>query len=448
QSAKPAPVPPESAAGESLLDTLEGYWWALALVMLAVVGVIAARFVRAQRAAQFDDSLGRLAVAGAEAVEASPPSRGFASRGFASGESPMRATEPASLEPGFVVEESGTHERPRLSLGAAEAAPARHVTADETISSETAINLDQGDPLAEADFHMAYGLYDQAADLIRISIAREPERRDLKLKRLEVFFVWGNKEQFLQAAHELAGTRAEAAPGEWEKILIMGKQLAPDDVLFSGAAAVSGATAGGVDLDLEGGQQRVDFDLVGEPGTGQAMPGVDLDFGSALGDFESTAESPAHGSDRTATTRQMTAKLTQDTAMLTPDFGADAEAPTVEQPRRRASPEEPVSGTGTWKLDAGDLEEALAQRHAEAENGRDATSQTARLDALDLHTSTMDAQKIDFDLGESDVAHAGNGSGLDLDLGGVTTPDAAFTSTQKLSADDLALPDIEPVTKS
>src|SRR5204862_4220886 len=115
QSAKPAPVPPESAAGESLLDTLEGYWWEIALAMLVVVGVIAARFVRAQRAAQFDDSIGRLAVAGAEAVEASPPSRGFASGGFASGEPPMRAIEPASREPGFVVEESGTHERPPLS---------------------------------------------------------------------------------------------------------------------------------------------------------------------------------------------------------------------------------------------------------------------------------------------------------------------------------------------
>ena len=136
---------------------------------------------------------------------------------------------------------------------------------DETISSETAINLDQGDPLAEADFHMAYGLYDQAADLIRIAISREPERRDLKLKLLEVFFVWGNKEQFLQTARELAETRADAAPGEWEKILIMGKQLAPEDPLFSGSGAVSGAAAGGVDLDLEGGQSRVDFDLLGEP---------------------------------------------------------------------------------------------------------------------------------------------------------------------------------------
>ncbi len=36
----------------------------------------------------------------------------------------------------------------------------------QTLSSQTVINLDQADPIAEADFHMAYGLYDQAAELI------------------------------------------------------------------------------------------------------------------------------------------------------------------------------------------------------------------------------------------------------------------------------------------
>ena len=108
---------------------------------------------------------------------------------------------------------------------------------DETISSDTAINLDQGDPLAEADFHMAYGLYDQAADLVRIAIQREPQRRDLKLKLLEVFFVWGNKEQFLTMARELADTRAGSEAGEWEKIVIMGKQIAPEDHRCSPMAA-------------------------------------------------------------------------------------------------------------------------------------------------------------------------------------------------------------------
>ncbi len=137
------------------------------------------------------------------------------------------------------------------------------------------INLDQGDPLAEADFHMAYGLYDQAADLIRIAISREPERRDLKLKLLEVFFVWGNKEQFLQTARELAESRAEAAPGEWEKIVIMGKQLAPEDPLFAGGARVSGAAAGGVDLDLEGGQRpRRLRSAPGAPGAARARASI------------------------------------------------------------------------------------------------------------------------------------------------------------------------------
>src|SRR6185437_3310666 len=110
----------------------------------------------------------------------------------------------------------------------------------------------------------------QAAYRMRFAISRGPARRDLKLKLLEVFFVWGNKDQFLQTARELAESRTDAAPGEWEKILIMGKQLAPEDPLFSSGGAVTGAAAGGVDLDLEGGQSRVDFDLLGEGAPGEA----------------------------------------------------------------------------------------------------------------------------------------------------------------------------------
>ena len=214
---------------------------------MAVAGYFGFKTWRSRRQSEFDDSLSRLAVAGASSAE----------RGFAAGDTaPMRPAGGEDPEGAFLVEESGTHQRPRFGAASAAPAAARHVsTSDETISSEAAINLDQGDPLAEADFHMAYGLYDQAADLIRIAINREPNRRDQNLKLLEVYFVWGNTEQFLQAAHELAATRAEAAPGEWEKIVIMGKQPVLDDPLFAGGGT-TGATAGGVDLDLEGGQSR------------------------------------------------------------------------------------------------------------------------------------------------------------------------------------------------
>ena len=77
------------------------------------------------------------------------------------------------------------------------------MTVEDTLSGDGPASIESGDPLAEADFHMAYGLYDQAADLVQLAIKREPQRRDLKLKLLEIFFVWGNSDRFLELAREL-----------------------------------------------------------------------------------------------------------------------------------------------------------------------------------------------------------------------------------------------------
>src|SRR5208282_4730218 len=162
---------------------------------------------------------------------------------------------------------------------------------DDTMSSESAVNLDQGDPLAEADFHMAYGLYDQAADLVRIALEREPERRDLRLKLLEIYFVWGNKDAFLQAAKALEATRDRAPAGEWDKIVIMGKQICPEEPLFATSAG-SGRGAGAlVDLNLEGGENRVDIDLFGDP---EGERSVEHPLAKENDDTAATGESPMH----------------------------------------------------------------------------------------------------------------------------------------------------------
>jgi pilus assembly protein FimV len=522
---KPAAGALKPSSGGSLFDTLASYWWAIALAVLAVLGFIGSRVWRSRRQSELDDSLGRLAAAGAMP---SPYTKLEPSTADTASMRPITAEH----DDAFVVEESGTHERPRVA--AAAPVSAKHVTAaDQTISSETAVNLDQGDPLAEADFHMAYGLYDQAADLIRIAIGREPERRDLKLKLLEVFFVWGNKEQFLQTARELAGSRADAAPGEWEKIVIMGKQLAPEDPLFAGGEAVSGAASAGVDLDLAGGQAHeggLDFDIASGR-TGQHAQGLDLDIGSALGEGETavTIESPGTATDRnlaltdthfvdnaTGSTREMTATLPGGDE-LPGEFGTEIDGPTIEQPalhtteqptiRQKvethlkqsggeqtaelaiddlgldlgafdveqpvasgaASPEgptlvagldahsrkvieqasqraagpapEPTCTTNAWQIDESELEAVLSDGEPRA-NGHDAAA-TSRLAALETGG-------VDYELGsaEPEIAHGANGHGVDLDIGTATVPDTAFTATQKISSDDLALPDLEPVTMS
>ena len=544
QPPKPAPQPGQAVhrppakpvnsfkptSSPSIFATLASYWWVIALLVVALLGYIGSRVWRSRRQSDFDDSLGRLAAAGGSP---SPYTRLDPSAGDTASMRPATAAK----DEAFVVEESGTHERPRIASGAAPLAAKHVTTADTTISSETAVNLDQGDPLAEADFHMAYGLYDQAADLIRIAIGREPERRDLKLKLLEVFFVWGNKEQFLQTARELAASRTEAAPGEWEKIVIMGKQLAPEDSLFAGGAAVSGAASAGIDLDLAGDQGAgLDFD-VASGHTGQHAQGLDLDIGSALGEGESavtveTVEQPGTATDRnmalldthfgdnaTGSTREMTATLPggdelpgtygtellegptieqpalhmseqptirqkvetalkqsgheQTAELAIDDLGLDLgafeavdqageateaspEAPTlvagmddhsrriIEEASQRPAepPPEPTGTTNAWQIDESELEAVLTDSDGRT-NGHDAGA-TSRLAALD-------GGSVDYELSAEEpeeIGSAANGADIDLDVGTATVPDAAFTATQKLSADDLALPDLEPVTMS
>ncbi|HEV7432766.1 MAG TPA: FimV/HubP family polar landmark protein, partial [Steroidobacteraceae bacterium] len=251
---KQAPAPAAGAASGGLIEWLESHWYlplgALVLVLAAVFG---ARRIKARREQDFGRTLDRLTSSPFEAAAASRQAE----------TQPMRTLQ-SKQDSSFVVEESGTHPVPRM--GGGDAAPLRPVpvAVDDALSaSGTAVALDQGDPLAEADFHMAYGLYDQAADLVRIAISREPQRRDLQLKLLEVFFVWGNKDQFLQLARELSSKRDQAMAGEWEKIVIMGRQIAADDPLFATAGGLHGMGSAGVDLNLEGGQNRVDFDLLG-----------------------------------------------------------------------------------------------------------------------------------------------------------------------------------------
>jgi len=504
-------APPREVSG-GFFATLAGYWWVALLALLAAAALFGLRILRARRAAQLDDSLGRLAVAGAESGSGGfgGAAGGGVTRGFASGKAPVRATPPQAPESALLVEETGGHEPSRPLVEEATAAAARrHLASDERISSETVIGLDHGDPLAEADFHVTYGLYDQAADLIRIAITREPGRRDLKLKLLEVFFVWGNKEQFLQAARELAESRTNGAPGEWEKILIMGKQLAPEDPLFSGAGTVTGAAAGGVDLDLEGGQSRVDFDLLGEPVPADAPQGVDLDIGAAIGEHDAEAADATTGvTDRdvallentlpgaTGTTHQLTVRLRPEAETVTrqggleqtaelgiDDLGLDVgavdtrdqpglasagastpDAPTLvagldEQSRkvmedtRERAREETGAATGAWQFDQNELDAASAHSSLTVPDAS-ATSYLAKLpsDGVDIDvgeaTGTHPARDVDIDVGTATVSHAANGSGLDPDVGSATVPGAAFSSTQRLPSEDLALPDLEPLTLS
>ncbi len=91
------------------------------------------------------------------------------------------------------------------------------------------VNLDANDPLSEADFHLAYGLYDEAASLLKQALVKEPQRQDLRVTRAETYFAGGKPVEFQETAEALHG---QINPTEWQKIAIMGRQLCPDSSLF------------------------------------------------------------------------------------------------------------------------------------------------------------------------------------------------------------------------
>jgi pilus assembly protein FimV len=240
---KPAPAVVQPAPAETgLLDRLR---LPLLIAMLAlIIGMLVVRMLRNRRSgastvSQRTGPAPKTPLLPPAAPEPSPapvaaaPLVAAAAAVAAAGEEPaaQRKELPDDLHSTAILD------APVLQ-GAGAAAP-QEVDFDLSSQLEAqtlSINLDANDPISEADFHLAYGLYDEAAPLLRQAAAREPERTDLRVKLAETYFAAGRPMEFQDTAE---GLRARVLPEAWTKIAIMGRQLCPNTDLFqdsSGAA--------------------------------------------------------------------------------------------------------------------------------------------------------------------------------------------------------------------
>jgi pilus assembly protein FimV len=72
------------------------------------------------------------------------------------------------------------------------------------------------------------------ADVLKLALEREPDRHDLRMKLLELYFAQAstNRNGFLEVVQKLAQDRDFRQSAEWEKIASMGRQIASDSPLF------------------------------------------------------------------------------------------------------------------------------------------------------------------------------------------------------------------------
>lgn len=94
------------------------------------------------------------------------------------------------------------------------------------------------DPLAEADTHVAFGLYDDALDTLDAALEREPQRADCLLKRAEVLLDAGRVRAFIAAASD---ARPHLDDAQWQSLAEAGRRVAPDEPLFATPGAVADA---------------------------------------------------------------------------------------------------------------------------------------------------------------------------------------------------------------
>ena len=85
------------------------------------------------------------------------------------------------------------------SMGAGEYE--EETTYEDTLEEEAVAQT--GDILAETEIYIAYGRFDQAADLLKSGIQQEPSRTDLRLKLLEVYSETDDANSFAENEQEL-----------------------------------------------------------------------------------------------------------------------------------------------------------------------------------------------------------------------------------------------------
>ncbi len=91
------------------------------------------------------------------------------------------------------------------------------------------------DPVSEADVYLAYGRHQQAEEILNEALASDPNRHDVKLKLLEVFFAAKNSDGFTKGAQELHDALGDESDPLWAKAVTMGQQLCPNNSLFGGS---------------------------------------------------------------------------------------------------------------------------------------------------------------------------------------------------------------------
>lgn len=273
---------------------------------------------------------------------------------------------------------------------------------DEPVAAEE----ERDDVLAEADVYLAYGIYQQAEELLSSAINENPERDDYRMKLLETHFAGKESDAFAALAVEVQ-QRKGGDKAYWDRVVAMGRDLCPGNDLFSGGGSIPA-----LDDLLPEKPQTTDLEL--DAGDGNAAPDLDLGL-----DIDEPADSDATQildapvdldmglPDAASSESDETGDLVSDSELEFDlgDFGEELEEASdsiAEAPAEEASLDEDFGG-----LDLGGDLEALQE-----ESTDDTASDDTGLDIDEDFSLDFEASDLGFD---DEVETATEEVSMDLD---------------------------------
>jgi pilus assembly protein FimV len=293
------------------------------------------------------------------------------------------------------MQQTQVQESPMASTGG------RAVDFDVTsnFASETVqINLDAGDPLSEAEFHRAYGLYDEAALMLKQALQKDPSRTDAKVKLAEIYFEAGKANEFVEVAKELKG---QLPADKWQQIALLGSQIAPTNELFSGAGA--GGVGATVDLSFDEPAAAAPAAAPSAPAApapaAPAGDSLEFDLGSLSLDTGAAAAPAAPPAAPAASAPGESLEF---------DLGSfSAEAPAAAAPAE-AAPAAPAADPGA-SLDLGDFDLSAGGGDPTPAAGGEVVEMSAPVDdglsaPADETGTKLDLARAYLDMGDADMA--------------------------------------------
>lgn len=98
------------------------------------------------------------------------------------------------------------------------------------------IHTDEVDPIAEAEVYLAYGRDEQAEEILREAIVKDPQRLELRQKLAEIYHQRNDLGAFETLAEELYAALGGKGGKAWDKVADMGRKMNPANPMFRGGA--------------------------------------------------------------------------------------------------------------------------------------------------------------------------------------------------------------------